>query len=62
MTVLSLLLFGNRLDVLVRSESAKGNGKENRPDAVIALIGDIIRGHVGVSLSQMEEESVQGIG
>jgi len=62
MTILSLLSSGSKLAVLVQSEYAKEHGKERRPGVVTALIGDITRGHAGVSLSQMEGESVQGIG
>jgi len=61
MAMLSLLSSGSKLAVLVQSESAKEHGKGDRPSVVTALIRDIIRGHVEVSLSQTEGESVQGI-
>jgi len=61
-TILNLLSSGNKLAVLAQSESVKEHGKEHRPGVATALIRDTIRGHVEASLSQVEEENVQGIG
>jgi hypothetical protein len=61
-SISGLLSSGSKLTALARSESVKEHGKESRPGVRTVLIGDIIIAHVEVVLSQMEGESVQGIG
>src|SRR6266536_1998726 len=61
-TTSSLLSSGNKLAALVQGESVKEHGRENKPGAATALIGDITRSHVEASLSQVEGGSVQGTG
>jgi hypothetical protein len=59
MATSSLLSSRSKLAVSVQNKAVKAHGKERSSGVVTPLIRDITRGHAEVSLSQMEEESVQ---